>query len=87
MKIHYLKTWPKEFTQLWLGLKRFEFRKDDRGFETGDQLCLQEWHSETGYTGRYVLTTVTYILSSGYGMPGGYVVMSLSECLHRFAPQ
>lgn len=87
MKLHYLKTWPKEFIQLWLGLKRFEFRKDDRGFEVGDQLCLMEWHSETGYTGRYVLSSITYILSSGYGMPGGYVVMSLSECLNRTSPQ
>lgn len=39
---HELKTWPVYFEALWSGRKRFEVRKNDRGFKTGDRLVLKE---------------------------------------------
>jgi hypothetical protein len=38
--IHELKTWPKIFEQMKSGLKTFDFRKNDRGFQVGDFLLL-----------------------------------------------
>jgi len=69
------------------GRKTHEFRKDDRGYRTGDLLVLREWdpaQSRLGtgdvphYTGRQVVCHVTYI-SHGpeFGIPEGYVIMSV----------
>ncbi len=67
MRKHELKTVPKYFQATWDRRKRFEFRKNDRGFRAGDTLVLREWDPEQkeyeGYTGRTVNAEVTYILS------------------------
>ena len=77
---HSLKTWPKPFAALKRGTKRFEFRKNDRGFRVGDVLCLCEYLPRARrFTGRDLAFRVTYILRSGFGLPKGYVVMSLEE--------
>lgn len=61
------------------GLKRFEFRKDDRGYEVGDVLTLREWDPATEqYTGDDILRIVTYKLDGGkFGLPDGYCIMSV----------
>lgn len=38
-----LKTWPEPFEAIWRGDKRYEIRKDDRGFGVRDQLNLREF--------------------------------------------
>ena len=83
---HVLKTWPAPFHALCAGVKTFEFRKDDRGFEVGDMLVLDEWvplsdHPDGGYeTGHATIRWVTYILRGpAFGLPEGYCVMSVSE--------
>ena len=43
MSEHKLKTWPTAFDAMVDGRKRFEWRKDDRGFEVGDILVLEKW--------------------------------------------
>ena len=42
-RLHHLKTWPRFFVPAWAGLKRFEVRKNDRGFREGDLVLLEEW--------------------------------------------
>lgn len=86
MAEHKLKTWPNHFAAVRDGRKRFEWRRDDRGFEVGDVLVLQEWDptkrlyvfSEFA-VGRInsVRVRVTYILRGGFDIPHGYVVMSI----------
>lgn len=69
-RVHDLKTHPAPFDEVKAGRKRFEFRKDDRGFEVGDVLRLKEFlpeghgfpHLPEGFTGREVLADVLYIL-------------------------
>lgn len=75
-----LKTWPSAFAAVRAGLKAWELRLDDRGYEVGDNLILREWdnHAET-YTGEIERRTVTWLLRGpAFGLPQGYVIMSLA---------
>lgn len=79
MTEHELKTWPEYFEPTWNGLKRFEFRKNDRDFKQGDVLRLREWDPKTEkYTGREIAAMVAYVLYSGFGLPDGTCIMSLA---------
>lgn len=60
--IHELKTLPEYFEAAQKREKNFEVRKDDRPFEVGDFLALNEWSEDLGYTGRCMLFEITYIL-------------------------
>lgn len=78
---HHLKTWPEYFTEVICDLKRFEVRRDDRDFQVGDHLVLEEWDPATKqYTGREAEVYVTYILRGpAFGIEAGTVVMSFHE--------
>jgi hypothetical protein len=81
---HELKTWPEFFERVWCNDKRFELRKDDRGYQGGDTLMLREWSKARGYSGRAVRARVTYLLGGEWpGLAPGYVIMSIAE-LERF---
>lgn len=73
--VHELKVLPKYYDFIDKGIKKFELRKNDRGFKVGDKLWLREW--ERGkYTERYITTEVTYILYGGkYGLAEGYCIL------------
>jgi hypothetical protein len=86
-RTHSLKVWPEPFKALLDGTKRFEFRKDDRGYAVGDVLELHEWDptpsvhlsEPVGYTGHRIYRRVTYLARGQWGIPDGYVVMSLTK--------
>lgn len=60
------------------GRKTCEWRKDDRDFSDGDILEIREWDpTKQEYTGRGMGFMVTDILRGRFGMPDGYVMMSL----------
>jgi len=79
MQRHDLKTWPRQFSAILAGSKRYELRVNDRNFQEGDELMLQEWNPKTGrHTGRHILTTVAYMTRGGeFGLPENLCVMSL----------
>jgi hypothetical protein len=77
-KIHELKTWCEPFEAVWSGLKTYEIRKNDRGFQHGDTLCLREWDRHTEqYTGRVVTAEVGFATEGTWGLPPDLCVMSL----------
>lgn len=79
MATHELKTWPEHFDLVWCGVKRFEVRKDDRGFALHDVLVLREWSYEEGYSGRWVTGVVTSKLDGGqFGIEPGYCVLGFA---------
>ena len=74
MNTHYLKTLPEFFQAVSSGKKRFEIRKDDRGFMVGDTLLLQEFDG-THFTGQIVRCVVTY--RTTYEQKPGFVVLGI----------
>lgn len=75
---HALKCWPEPYQAMVDGRKRFEFRYNDRDYRVGDVLSLREYKPSTDeYTGREISMQVSYVLTKDYGIPSGYVVMSL----------
>lgn len=84
--IHELKTWPAYFERLLDGSKTFEIRKNDRGFQAGDELILKEFQpSKYGvslidrYTGRELRYRVGFVVGGElFGLDlGEHVVLSL----------
>ncbi len=76
--IHELKILPEYFEAVTDGTKRFELRKDDRGFAVGDEIVLKEWNGAE-YTGRSVKKQISYILKNYTGLAEGYAVLSLKD--------
>lgn len=85
---HDLKTDPAAYRAVAEGRKNFEIRKNDRNFQIGDTLRLNET-TRTGaeiaagapleYTGRTRTVRVTYILQGpAYGLAEGWCVMSIA---------
>ena len=80
MKTHKLKTWPKYFEQIALGQKTFECRKNDRDFQPGDIVILEEYVPETkAYTGVCMTFQIGYVLTheDWHGLLSSYCTFSL----------
>ena len=84
MTVHRLRTWCDPFEAIRLGLKPFEYRaEDDRVFEVGDLLCLDQWdHELETYTGDALWRLVTYTLRDAFGVPPGYAVLGMTPIVN-----
>ncbi|MBE6164295.1 MAG: DUF3850 domain-containing protein [Streptococcus gallolyticus] len=76
---HDLKCYSDYFEAVKDGTKNFECRYNDRDFQVGDQLRLMEYSEQTGYTGRYLERTISYVLTDFVGLSNGYVILGLEE--------
>lgn len=74
--VHELKTLAPHFEAIAAGAKRFELRRNDRGFGVGDSLRLREY-TGSEYTGRELTVRVTQILYEHEGLALGYACMSI----------
>ena len=83
MAVHELKILPEYYDAVRYGDKRFEIRKNDRNFHTGDILRLKEWDGEK-YTGEELDAVVRYVYYGidEYGLSEGYCVMSIDTMLN-----
>jgi hypothetical protein len=82
---HVLKCWPRFFREVKNGTKRFEIRRDDRPYNEGDTLVLEEWDPSTrSYSGEAVAVRVSYVLRGerDVGLEPGFVVMSLFDLIN-----
>lgn len=87
MTTHHLKTWPEYFQAVRSGVKTFEARRDDRGFEVGDILVLAEWDPRTGFfSGEKEVRTITYILRGTEHVAPGYCILGLSTWVRSDRP-
>ncbi|WP_413509865.1 ASCH/PUA domain-containing protein [Carnobacterium maltaromaticum] len=75
---HELKIEPKYFEAVKDGRKKFEIRKNDRGFQEGDLLILREYDPITQeYLGRIMKVEISYM--TDYAQQDGYVVLGIEE--------
>lgn len=79
MKAHELKTAQPYFDMVATGKKKFELRKNDRGFQTGDVLILHEIQKGGNYNGNDVAVRVIGILQDYPGLEDGYCILSISD--------
>ena len=78
MTYHILKIESDSFEAIRGGGKQFEIRFNDRDYQQGDILCLREWHSEKGFSGRSIQADVTYMKPGQRGLLTGWVVLGIS---------
>ena len=79
---HKLKTWQPWFKDTLEGRKRFEYRKNDRDFQEGDDLFLEEYDPRVkSYTGGVFVVSVEYIVENCPGLPKGYCIMGIFSLL------
>lgn len=77
--IHELKILPHFFKDVISGEKTFEIRENDRLFEKGDLLALNE-HDGQYYTGNSCLVYIDYILDNPDYCKKNMVVMGIKPC-------
>lgn len=76
-KTHRLKTTPEYYQAVKAGDKTAEIRFNDRDFQVGDGLILDEYDPESGYTGESLnLGQITHVLKDFAGLAPGYVMLS-----------
>ena len=76
--VHVLKLVQPFFEESWIGAKTFELRVDDRdgGYKVGDILHMREWRNDQPlYTGREIISEVTYTLKDERFLQPGVVAM------------
>lgn len=77
---HHLKINREFFDPVLKGIKTFEIRFNNRNFQVGDLILLNEWDSSSEvYTGRKVRGQIMYI--TDYEQKEDYVVFSF-KLLH-----
>lgn len=80
MKHHYLKIVQPHFNNVASGLKTFEVRKNDRDFQVGDRVVLEEYVPlRRAYTGERVTVEITIILESINGIEDDYCVFGFKK--------
>lgn len=95
MTEHDLKIWPEYFSQMIQG-RRWELRRNDRDYKTGDMIVLRKWSPEVKKyedgTLRYKVTAVVDLQEFFHEMGDGacvvngeaydndWVVLSLTAC-------
>jgi hypothetical protein len=85
--IHQLKIESEYFRKIVEGVKTFEVRKNDRDFQKGDYLGLNEitlhpcnTEGERKETGNFVLVRVLDIFGDNRFIKDGHVIMSIRPC-------
>lgn len=74
--IHNLKILPFYFADVSTDVKTFEVRKNDRNFQIGDVIQLNEFDGYV-YTGRCVKVLVTYILKEHETLKEGCCILGI----------
>lgn len=76
-KEHRVKLLEKYFSDVALGQKEFELRKDDRDYHVGDTVRLCEFDGKRT-TGEEILFRIKYKLKDVDGLINGYCILGLT---------
>lgn len=75
-KTHEVKLVASWWNDITSGKKRFELRKNDRGYKVGDKLLMQEY-AAGAFTGRTIMADITYMLEEYTGLTEGYAILGI----------
>ncbi len=79
---HELKIHPKHYRMVLLGLKKVEIRLNDRNYQEGDLLILNEFDPKTQrYTSFQIKRKVDFIINDVAGLDPNYVILQISKPL------
>ena len=79
---HELKIHPEYYKDVLLGLKKVEVRLNDRNYQEGELLILNEFDPKTEkYTGSQLKRKVDFIICDVAGLDPDYVIMQISKPL------
>lgn len=80
-KTHTLKIWPEYYKFVEGGQMNFQLRENDRDFQPGDILVLQEWDPKNkSYSRKEIKYDITYILTGGnFGLPHNFCILGISS--------
>lgn len=81
---HFLKCVQPYFDAVWNQTKTFEIRLNDRNFQEGDFVTLQEWDSQKGHMGRQVFAQIGFL--TDFQQRPGYVVFSITRWIGPPSP-
>jgi len=77
MAVHQLKILTENFQAVASGKKAWELRKNDRNYQLGDNLVLNDFDGEN-YSGKKITAYVTYMFIGGkYGLAEDHCILSL----------
>jgi hypothetical protein len=78
---HHLKTWPEYFNAILSRNKNFEYRVNDRSYQVGDILHLQEYDPVLKqYTGRDCIRIITYVMfHNPFDDLNGHAILSIYD--------
>lgn len=82
MTTHELRSWPRYFADTVAGIRTYDLRRDDRGFQVGDELLLREYDPDAGaYTGRTHRVRIVHMMrhTEFSGLAPRYVVLGLGK--------
>lgn len=78
--IHRIKILPEYYTAVQVGKKNFEVRYNDRNYQIGDTVILQEWEAGR-LTGNQLKRKIEYMYlgEDMYGLEKGYCVLGMKQ--------
>ena len=75
-KVHDIKIAASYYDDVTSGRKRFELRKNDRGYKVGDSLKMREF-KDGKHTGRTIDADIIYMLEEYAGLEEGYCILGI----------
>lgn len=80
-KVHDIKIAATYYDDVVSGKKRFELRKNDRGYKVGESLNMLEF-KDGKFTGRTINADITYMLKDYTGLAEGYCILGIEVTGH-----
>ena len=80
METHRLKIKSERYIHIINGAKTAETRYNDRNYQVGDVLMLNEIDEHSNFTGNSCQVVVTHILDDSEYFKTGYVMLSFHMC-------
>lgn len=90
--VHEVKAWPQQFKQIKDNERTFDPRKNDRNFQTGDVMIVNEFEPDSGsdfdhptgrFTGDKTRRRINRVFENLPGLRPGYVVLALDNFIER----